>query len=78
MKKSILIILYNEKVNKNEALETENYIIRILQGNKEYLTNYRYFKIYIDHQFNTKPYEEWINTCIKPCLFLNSDGIFFI
>lgn len=82
MKKRILRILYNEKVNKDEVLETEHYIIRILQGNKEYLISrryhYRYFKIYIDCQLNTKLYEEWINTCIKPCLPLNNDGIVFI
>lgn len=82
MKKRILIIAYDEEKNKDMKIETENFIIHMILGNKDYLTNYRYhyryYCIYINSQLNIKPYEEWLNICIKPCLALNNEGIIFI
>lgn len=74
----IYYFLYDERENKTYTIDNDNHIIiRIIKGNKEYLTSPRCGTradiIYIDKRLNTKPYQDWIDTCIKPMLsFKNS------
>ena len=56
--------------------------VDIIKGNKTYLTSpscgRRAHRIYLDGRLNIKEYQDWIDTCIKPMLFPNGEGIFFI
>lgn len=84
MVKTIYYFLYDESENKTYRINNgTSIILYIIKGNTEYLTSPRLgtraHAIYLDRQLNTKPYREWIDTCIKPMLsFMDSEGICFI
>jgi hypothetical protein len=84
MTKIIYYFLYDELENKNYYIQNDSIILHIVKGNKTYLTSpscgrgRRAHRIYLDGQLNTKEYQNWIDTCIKPMLYLNEGDIIFI
>ena len=82
MAKIIYYFLYDEFENKNYYIQNDSIILYIVKGNKTYLTSpscgRRAHRIYLDGRLNTKEYQDWIDICIKPMLFPNGEGIYFI
>ena len=83
MKKIIYYFLYDENENKSYNIHNENIIMYIIKGDKTYLTTPRCGSrahiIYLEKSLNTKSYQDWIDTCLKPMTCLpNSEGIIFI
>lgn len=75
MTKIIYYFLYDVNENKVYKINNKDIVLYIIKGNKEFLTanrcGTRAHVVYIDKQLNTKPYREWIDTCIKPMLSLS-------
>lgn len=77
MVKIIYYFLYDEHENKRYKIHNDkDIILHIVKGDKKYLTaavcGIRAHVVYMDKQLNTKSYQEWIDTCIKPMLSYNN------
>lgn len=80
----IMYLLLDDKENLTWQTATDHVKIIVKKGNKQYLTGLwgcgiRMHKVYLDGRLNTKEYQEWIDTCIKPmCNIRGAEGIIFI
>lgn len=79
----IMYFLLDNNENLTWQTTTDHVKIIVKKGNKEYLTaptlGMRMHRVYLDGRLNTKEYQEWIDTCIKPmCYLLGAEGIMFI
>lgn len=79
----IMYFLLDNNENLTWQTTTDHVKIIVKQGDKRYLTTstrgMRAHKVYLDSRLNTKEYQEWIDTCIKPmCTIYGAEGIIFI
>lgn len=82
-KRYIMYLLLDDNENMTWETSTNHVNLIVKKGNKQYLTapspGMRMHRVYIDGRLNTKEYQEWIDTCIKPmCTLLGAEGIIFI
>ena len=79
----IMYFLLDNNENLTWQTATDHVKIIVKKGNKQYLTapccGMRMHKVYLDGRLNTKEYQEWIDTYIKPmCNLRGAEGIIFI
>lgn len=79
----IMYFLLDNNENLTWQTVTDHIKIIVKKGNKQYLMDpchgMRTHKVYLDSRLNTKEYQEWIDTCIKPmCTLHGAEGIIFI
>ena len=79
----IMYFLLDNNENLTWQTATDHVKIIVKKGNKQYLTapccGTRMHKVYLDSRLNTKEYQEWIDTCIKPaCTLHGAEGVIFI
>lgn len=79
----IMYFLLDNNENLTWQTATDHVKIIVKKGNKQYLTapccGMRTHKVYLDSRLNTKEYQEWIDTYIKPmCTLHGAEGIIFI
>lgn len=79
----IMYLLLDNNKNLTWQTATDHVKIIVKKGSKQYLTTsycgMRMHKVYLDGRLNTKEYQEWIDTCIKPmCNLPGAEGIIFI
>ena len=79
----IMYFLLDNDENLTWQTVTDHVKIIVKKGNKQYLTapccGTRMHKVYLDGRLNTKEYQEWIDTCVKPmCAIRDAEGIIFI
>ena len=76
MVEKIYYFLYDENENKTYKIHNDSVILTVIKGNKEYLTSpscgARATAVYMDKRLNTKEYQEWYDTCVRPILSLSN------
>lgn len=79
----IMYFLLDNNENLTWQTTTDHVKIIVKKGNKQYLMapscGMRMHKVYLDGRLNTKEYQKWIDTCIKPmCTIRDAEGVIFI